>query len=272
MDKGKSIRGLYQVKGSKLRICLGAPNGERPKTFKQEEEIVDFLCLKLGAEEEPKHVHEVALPVSESADRLDPRAKSVLLHLTRPGEAVPFGKKEPIADLPAFLKKQREADPSATPAMRIFRDLSFEEASKILFACRKCGYTFVELRVLLISDKVKKDENDLDSLFDRSIPEGRLTVRLDAAKEGLSIRLRGYRSEPFLGLIQSYGVEQPGGKEEELRGNKKDNELLKRLKEAKKENVTLKTEGPVRYEHWLRVLDLCRKAGVKHIHLAAPEE
>src|SRR5262245_47783566 len=33
MDKGKSIRGLYQVKGSKLRICLGASNGERPKTF-----------------------------------------------------------------------------------------------------------------------------------------------------------------------------------------------------------------------------------------------
>jgi uncharacterized protein (TIGR03067 family) len=36
-DKDKTVRGIYQVEGDKLTICVGVPNKDRPKEFRAPE-------------------------------------------------------------------------------------------------------------------------------------------------------------------------------------------------------------------------------------------
>jgi uncharacterized protein (TIGR03067 family) len=272
-DKGKTIRGLYHFKGNRLRICLAGLDKERPRKFIQEEQVTDFLCQKLVRPSE-EELFSVPLALAESGQPLDARAKETLiLRVSEKGEVTAPGQKKPLADLEQFLQRRRNEYPGEDlVALQVHHEAPWVAFHPVLSVCRKVGYIRFELRVVLHRAKVKKDENDLDSLLIMGLPEGRLQVKLGPAKTGPTVRLRSDGDGLRSGSIDSFGLERPMQDEEILRGPhpERERELSRRLKQVEKDCITLKPQGTIRHELVIEMIDLCNKIGFKDVILAAP--
>lgn len=280
-NKGKTVRGIYQLDGDKLRICLpDEPDGPRPTKLLSNRET-DLWLLGRFSLEALKNLYEDTLgrmtrPVSHMAKPIDPEdAEPLLLTLSAGGEWEVTGREEPLAslaELRQYLKDQYAVlEKKATPgkvqtavALRPDRNARVGPLYQAAQQASSQGFP----RVFVQVPRSTSGEGRLELLLPhwrRLMPDVTVGALAKFRADDFGARLE--INSPVVDLDRK-SVNRATWQETlaELEKQLKAERALDAV--ANKDNVQIKTDGRITIDVLVALMDCCLAAGFKIVTLA----